>query len=52
MSDDKQIEKWPATLIRSTFLDYFSKKRDHVVWPSSPVVPLKYVFYKTIHIYI
>ena len=36
MEDDA----WPAALIRSTFLDYFSKKRNHTVWPSSPVVPL------------
>lgn len=31
---------WPSSLIRSTFLDYFAKKRNHTVWPSCPVVPL------------
>jgi alanyl-tRNA synthetase len=39
--EEEKLQKWPAALIRKTFLDYFSKKRGHTVWPSSPVVPLK-----------
>lgn len=31
---------WPAAKIRSTFIDFFAKKKDHTFWPSSPVVPL------------
>jgi alanyl-tRNA synthetase len=32
--------KWPAPLIRQTFIDFFVKKKNHTFWPSSPVVPL------------
>jgi len=30
---------WPASRIRSTFINYFASKRDHIFWPSSPVIP-------------
>ncbi|KAK9369692.1 tRNA synthetases class II (A)-domain-containing protein [Lipomyces kononenkoae] len=30
---------WPAGKVRSTFLDYFVKKRDHTFVPSSSVIP-------------
>lgn len=38
----KKVEslKWPVSLIRSTFIKYFSEKREHTAWPSSPVVPV------------
>jgi hypothetical protein len=26
--------------IRSTFINYFTEKHDHVFWPSSPAVPV------------
>jgi alanyl-tRNA synthetase len=41
MNDIKLQEQiqWPAAKIRSTFTGFF-EKRDHVVWPSSPVVPV------------
>lgn len=32
--------KWPVSTIRSTFIKYFSEKREHTAWPSSPVVPV------------
>ncbi|KAK9240177.1 tRNA synthetases class II (A)-domain-containing protein [Lipomyces kononenkoae] len=30
---------WPARKVRTTFLDYFVKKRDHTFVPSSSVIP-------------
>jgi hypothetical protein len=32
-------KKWPAKVIRDSFIDYFVEKRGHKHWPSSPVVP-------------
>ena len=32
-------QKWTASTVRSTFLDYFKSKRDHTYVPSSSVVP-------------
>jgi alanyl-tRNA synthetase len=37
--DDKSIE-WPVSRVRSQFIDYFVKKREHVDYKSSPVVPV------------
>jgi alanyl-tRNA synthetase len=31
---------WPVSRVRSTFINYFVEKRQHVFWPSSPVVPV------------
>ena len=33
-------KEWPAAKVRSTFIKYFSDKRGHTFWPSSPVVPV------------
>lgn len=30
--------KWPASKIRKTFIDFFTK-REHIFWPSSSVIP-------------
>lgn len=35
-----QSSQWPAAKIRSTFIDFFVKKKNHTFWSSSPVVPL------------
>ena len=32
--------KWPASKVRQTFIDYFSKRQQHTFQKSSPVVPL------------
>ncbi|XP_030526755.1 alanine--tRNA ligase [Rhodamnia argentea] len=32
-------EQWPANRVRDTFIKFFEAKR-HVIWPSSPVVPV------------
>ena len=34
----QEIE-WPASKVRSTFVDYFVKQNGHTFVPSSPVVP-------------
>jgi alanyl-tRNA synthetase len=34
-------EKWPAALVRKTFVDFFEKKYGHTFVPSAPVVPLR-----------
>lgn len=39
VSNASSIE-WPAARIRSTFIDFFVHKKHHVMWPSSPVVPV------------
>lgn len=31
--------QWPVEKVRSTFVEFFSKKHAHTVFPSSPVVP-------------
>ena len=30
---------WPAARIRETFINFFVKKKNHVFWQSSPVIP-------------
>ncbi len=35
----EEMKQWPAAKIRSTFIDYFVKQRNHTFWKSSPVVP-------------
>ena len=37
---EMSLEKWPMKKIRSTFINYFTEKHDHVFWPSSPAVPV------------
>lgn len=32
--------EWPAAKIRSTFIKFFTEKKGHTFWPSSPVVPI------------
>ncbi|KAJ6807820.1 alanine--tRNA ligase [Iris pallida] len=31
--------QWPASRVRETFIDFFSSRKSHVRWESSPVVP-------------
>ena len=31
--------EWPASKVRSTFVEYFEKRHQHVYYPSAPVVP-------------
>lgn len=33
-------ERWSVNEVRRTFVDFFVKKKDHVFFPSSPVVPV------------
>jgi alanyl-tRNA synthetase len=38
--DEAQHSVWPAARIRSTFINFFKEKKNHIFWQSSPVVPL------------
>jgi alanyl-tRNA synthetase len=43
MSDENEHEKhpvWPVDKVRSTFINFFVEKHQHVFWPSSPCVPV------------
>lgn len=37
---EQSAKTWPASRIRSTFINFFKDKKDHTFWPSSPVVPV------------
>jgi hypothetical protein len=39
-SNTAESTEWPANKVRSTFFEFFEKKKDHVFVKSSPVVPL------------
>ncbi|KAG9813807.1 alanyl-tRNA synthetase, partial [Aureobasidium melanogenum] len=39
MASQPNEQQWNAAKVRSTFIDYFVKKRDHTFVPSSSVVP-------------
>lgn len=32
--------EWSSTKVRNTFLNFFTQKKGHTFWPSSPVVPV------------
>lgn len=32
-------DAWPAARVRSTFIDYFVKDKDHTFWKSGSVIP-------------
>jgi alanyl-tRNA synthetase len=34
------LNEWPAPKIRSTFINFFTEKKGHTYWASSPVVPV------------
>lgn len=40
MTEEKKELEWPMNKVRSTFIDFFVKKHEHVYWASSPCVPV------------
>jgi alanyl-tRNA synthetase len=41
MSSESEAKKeWPMEKVRSTFIQFFVEKHQHVYWPSSPCVPV------------
>lgn len=38
MTDNVEVQ-WTARKVRQQFMDYFSEKREHTFWASSPTIP-------------